>query len=170
MTFLGRLAQGQYDPAREYDFKAVYLYRFALLTTWAPEAFPDPQAPFVLGILGEDPWRGQLANKLRASVNQRKLEVRLCGADLEQAKGCHLLFIAKSEKERLGPILDALKDTKVFTVVEGDRPLETDGVINLYVDSSLKFVLNEEAAERARLTIGSELKEAAAKRFRKKRS
>ena len=161
-------ARAQYDPAKEYDFKAAYLYKFALLTQWAPAAFADTNAPFVIGILGSDPWRGELAKKVRASVKERKLVVKVC-ASADEAKQCHLLFISKSEKDRLAQVLEQLKETNIFTVVESERTTETDAVINLYVDNSLKFTLNEDAEERDKLTKGSELKEAETKRFRKKK-
>ncbi len=171
---LGGTIRAQYDPIVEYTYKAGFLYQFALQTTWAQESFADADASFVIGILGTDPWRGELGKKLRGaikpggSVKERKLEVRKCNNSAEAAQ-CHLVFISKSEKARLPQILDDLKNTKVFTVVEADKAAETDGVINLYLDNSIKFILNEEAAERASLKMASELKEAAARRYRKKK-
>ena len=164
------LAQG--NRVSEYEQKAKYLYLFAWQTTWASEVFSGPNAPFVIGILGDDPWRGNLVQTLLAISKQaglvkgRKLEVKRC-ADTQEAAACQLVFISKSEKNRLSKILDELNDAKVFTVVEADKPVETTSVINLYVDENLKFILNEKAAERARLKMGSDLIEAAAKRYRK---
>src|SRR5690349_74091 len=41
---------------REFNIKAQYLYNFTQFIEWPPEAFPYPGAPFVIGIIGEDPF------------------------------------------------------------------------------------------------------------------
>jgi hypothetical protein len=57
---LGAAAQ----PA-EYQVKAVFLFNFTQFVSWPRESFADPQAPFVIGILGRDPFGRALDDAVR---------------------------------------------------------------------------------------------------------
>ncbi len=46
----------------EYQVKAVFLFNFGQFVEWPKDAFDTPQAPFVIGILGDDPF-GQDAGR-----------------------------------------------------------------------------------------------------------
>jgi hypothetical protein len=163
-------AQAQYDPAVEYAVKGKLLPKLASYIQWAPEALGDPAGPFVIGILGQDPWQGGLSQLVGDKVHGRRIEIRLvAAAKLNEAQNCHLLFITKSEKDRLPQILEALARAKVCTVAETERRTKTDAVITLYVEDSIKFSVNEEAEERAKLVVPSELKDVADKVYRKRK-
>ena len=77
---------------------------------------------------------------------------------IEDTVGCHILFIGSSEKNRLGEILLALKGQNVLTV--GDTPgfAERGAMINFRIeDSKVRFEINVDAAERAGLSVSSNL-------------
>ena len=40
----------------EYDVKAVFLFNFSQFVDWPTPALADPQAPLVIGVLGNDPF------------------------------------------------------------------------------------------------------------------
>ncbi len=40
----------------EYQVKAVFLFNFSQFMEWPPDAFPTPDTPFVIGVLGADPF------------------------------------------------------------------------------------------------------------------
>ena len=42
--------------AIEYQVKAAFLYNFAKFVDWPPETFKRQEAPFVVGVLGNDPF------------------------------------------------------------------------------------------------------------------
>ena len=44
----------------EYKIKAVFLYNFAKFVEWPPNVFPDANTPFVIGVLGQDPFGSYL--------------------------------------------------------------------------------------------------------------
>jgi hypothetical protein len=46
----------QTAAAPEYQVKAVFLFNFAQFVHWPPQAFPDAQAPLVIGVVGESPF------------------------------------------------------------------------------------------------------------------
>src|SRR5687768_8730684 len=62
---------------REYDVKAVFLYNFVSFVTWPDSAFADANAPFVIGVLGSDPF-GQVLDEVVASeqAKNRPLTVK----------------------------------------------------------------------------------------------
>jgi len=87
-------AAAQTKRASVTDVQAVFLFNFAQFVDWPPEAFSDPQAPLVIGILGQDPFGSFLDETVRGeSVRGRPFEIRRYRR-LEEVKDCHVLFIA----------------------------------------------------------------------------
>ncbi|HZZ20232.1 MAG TPA: YfiR family protein, partial [Opitutaceae bacterium] len=61
----------------EAELKAVFLFHFTQFVEWPVSVFPSPDAPFVIGILGPDPFNGALDNIVRGEkVGQHPLIVR----------------------------------------------------------------------------------------------
>jgi hypothetical protein len=44
------------DASSECQVKAAYLFNFLKFMEWPAEAFVDPHAPIVIGIVGDDPF------------------------------------------------------------------------------------------------------------------
>src|SRR5689334_11365503 len=70
---LGLAAQS--SPYTIYQHKALYLFNFAKYTEWPKEAFPDDNAPFVVGILGKDPFLSDIDIIKGKTIKGRKLAV-----------------------------------------------------------------------------------------------
>jgi len=155
------LAAEQYDPTIEYNLKAQILFIFADLAEWPTNAFPSANAPFVIGILGSDPWKGKLQQRLAdLDFNRVKGRALVCTNYQDElgARNCHLLFISKSEKSsRVSQILQSLKALAVFTVVETDQPTKSNAVIIMYVKGNLRYMVNQKAAADAKLKMKPDL-------------
>src|SRR2546430_264164 len=82
----------QTSPYTPYQHKALFLYNFAKYTGWPKEVFADDNAPFVLGILGKDPFGKDIDIIKGKTVKGRKLEVRYF-SNVAEVTGCQLLFI-----------------------------------------------------------------------------
>jgi hypothetical protein len=81
---------------REYDLKAAFLFNFAQFVEWPPEAFPDAGAPFVIGILGEDPFGKSLDEIVtNETVRNRKIVVRRY-RNVQEISTSHILYIGGS--------------------------------------------------------------------------
>src|SRR5258705_10422484 len=52
-TFFG---SAQRPATPEYQVKAAFLFNFTQFVEWPPSSFTSAQAPFVIGILGKDPF------------------------------------------------------------------------------------------------------------------
>lgn len=153
---LGLSAQAEAPP--EYQLKAVFLFNFAQFVDWPPEAFPESKTPIVIGILGEDPFGAYLDETVRdEKVNHRPLTVQRYRR-VEEIEACHILFISRSEADRLGQILASLKDRNMLTVGDADGFTERGGMVRFVIEKNkIRLRINLKAAKAARLTISSKL-------------
>ena len=130
-----REAGAQAAPSAEYQVKAALLLNFAQFIKWPAAAFPTPDAPITVGILGDDPFGDVLDQTFQdETVQGRKLVIKR-SRQVEDLKSCHLLFISKSEKDRLAEILASLNDTSIVTVGETDQFTRAAASSVLYVEN-----------------------------------
>jgi uncharacterized protein DUF4154 len=146
------------DSAGEYEVKAAFLYNFTRFVEWPPEAFPDANAPLTLCVVGKDPFGEVLDDVVRdETVGGRRLAVVRPGPGDDLAH-CQLLFVSRSEHPRLGALLRRLQGKSVFTVGEEEGFLEAGGILRFVrAGRSVRFEINQAAAERAPLKISSKL-------------
>ena len=106
-------------PVSEYQLKAVFLFNFAHFVEWPPGALNDEAAPFVIGVVGKDPFGSSLDEVVRGeAVSRHPLTVERY-ADVAQLRDCQILFIPAAELPHLTEILAALKGRSVLTVTDG---------------------------------------------------
>jgi YfiR/HmsC-like len=150
----------------EYSVKAAFLYNFVLYTDWPPEAFSGPDAPLVIGVLGDDPYGGLLDRALPSKrVKGRALEVRRVGWD-GGVLGCHVVFLAASETRRIGELLQQIDQQSVLSVCDTTAAAERGCVIGFMVaDARVGFDINTASASKARLSISSRVLALARKRL-----
>jgi Fe2+ transport system protein FeoA len=152
-------AQGQitYDTNREYRLKAVYLYKFARYVGWPKEAFQNTDSPFVIGILGPDPF-GNSLERIAAlrKIGSRTIVVRNYELATE-IEDCHVLFISKElEIERRIDALGFLAGRSILLVGETPGFLEEGGVINFTIQNKrIRNVISTSALRREKLEISS---------------
>jgi len=153
---------GQRVPADEprptdYKAKAAYLYNFARFVEWPEDAFDGPQAPFIIGILGEDPF-GQAFDSVRGkTVKGRTLIIKKID-DVRESTSCQILFIGALERGKRQTILKALQHGSVLTAGDTEGFAKAGGVVNFVVtDKSVGFEVNVDAAQRKRLKFSSRI-------------
>jgi YfiR/HmsC-like len=149
-------APAQSSP--EYQLKAIFLFNFAQFVEWPASAFPEPDTPLGICILGEDPFGGYLDEAVRGeTVANHPLAVRRYRAVVE-IKGCHILFVSRQEQGRLSGILDSLKGQSVLTVSDAEGFASHGGMIRFVTDRNrIRLRINLEAARAANLTLSSKL-------------
>lgn len=158
LAFASPAVRAQENAPTEYQIKAAFLFNFAKFVQWPSQVFADRGSPLVIGVLGEDPFHGDLAGMIRnKSIDQHPLilkEIR----SLVEITNCQILFICTSEKRRLPEILQGLQGASVLTVGEMERFTESGGMINFVLEGTkVHFQINQEAATRAGLKISSKL-------------
>jgi len=144
--------------AHEYQIKAVFLFNFAQFVEWPPEAFSGPSEPFVIGVLGDDPFGPYLDETVRGEkVNNRPISV-VRFARVEDMKTCHILYISHSEAGRLPDILSAIKGRSILTVSDVEASGRLGGMIRFVTENNkVRLRIDNEAAKSAGLKISSKL-------------
>ena len=144
--------------APEYDLKAAFLFNFAKFVEWPESAFAGDRAPLTICVYGDDPFGSTLDGVVQNErVGERTLLVQRPDS-LDDLGGCHVLFVSRSEKDRLGGVMSQIKGKPVLTVSDTDGFLRAGGIINFILESSkVRFLIDQEAAERSGLKISSKL-------------
>lgn len=142
----------------EYQLKAVFLFNFAQFVEWPAQSFATPNAPFVIGVVGDDPFGGELDATVRGeTVLGHPLVVKRYRT-MSEVEPCQILFISESELSRLGNILSSLDRRAVLTVSDIDRAAERGAIIQFTNERNrLRLRINVAAAKAAGLTISSKL-------------
>lgn len=147
------------QTAPEYRVKAAFLYKFATYIRWPASPAADDLAPFVIGIIGRDPFGSSLTDVVRnQTVRGRVVRARSLRR-MEEALECDLVFVSSSEMGNLKQILALLRGAPVVTVGDMDRFAEQGGMIGLVTtrDRRIRFDINKAAIERAGLRASSQL-------------
>jgi hypothetical protein len=154
----GPEASAQTAISREYEIKAVFLFNFAQFVDWPPEAAASPQAPLIIGVLGDDPFDGYLDDTVRGEkLNNRPFVVQRFRR-VEDIDGCQVLFIGHTNSRELVHILAALKGRSILTVGDTEGFAEDGGIIRFITENNrIRFRINVDAAEAAHLVISSKL-------------
>lgn len=143
---------------REFQKKAEFINSFTRFVEWPARKFPTAESPFVIGVFGTD----SLTTLLQETIQDRQIKGRPAVIkhlmNKEELRACHVLFISRSERDRLGPILGEVRRENVLTVGECDNFLGKGGVINfITVGGQVRFQISLEAAMREKLNVSSKL-------------
>jgi hypothetical protein len=156
-------------PSRA-QLEAAYLYKFLPYVEWPAQSFESADSPFVIGILGSDPF-GRALDDLVAGekIKGRAIEVRHFTGVSHVGK-CQVLFIGTSESARLPGILDKLRHRSILTVSELPDFARGGGMIGLVNQGNkIRFQINLDAAQQAEITISSKLMQLAQNVYSNKR-
>jgi YfiR/HmsC-like len=145
-------------PASEYQVKAVFLFNFAQFVEWPAAAFPGPDAPFVIGVLGNDPFGPELDAVVRGETVDRRSLVVERYHDIAELHNCNILFIPRTEVDQLPKILAALRGRSVLTVSDADEADQRGVMIRLVTRSNrIRMRIDIGAAKAGNLVISSKL-------------
>ena len=158
LAFAPEKIRAQSDVSKEYQIKAAFLFHFAQFVEWPSVDSTNADDPFVIGVLGENPFGGALDEIVKGeTIGNRKITVQY-SRSAEDLKNCQIVFVCKSEKARLPRILKELNGDNLLTVGECDGFAQHGGVMNFYLeDGKVRFEINPDAAEREKLKISSQL-------------
>lgn len=153
-VLVGTPASAQVSEA---DVKAAFLPRFARYVTWPAAASPKPGEPFVLCVIGSDPFGRSLDQAAGAqTVDGRRITVRrlrsAAGAD-----GCHVAFIEGSRAQPAGQALAALGRKPILTVTDASSGGQRGLVHFTIANGRVRFFIDEAGAAQRGLSISSRL-------------
>jgi hypothetical protein len=156
---LGQLGQCQINARTAYNVKAAFLYSFGRYVAWPPQAFDGDDDPFVIGVVGTDPFGGALDQiaKLK-KIQGRSIVVRRF-ASLGDYTPCHILFVpaTTSSESQLAAIEKTASD-HVLIVGESPSFASSGGVVNFQLSAGkVRFEINLTAAKRRELALDAKL-------------
>lgn len=146
------------EGAKEHQVKAAFLWNFAKYTTWPDTAFAREESPFVVAVLGKDPF-GELLDQTLADKKVGTHPVRVERHSGAAAIGRpHLLFVAETDPKVVEPLLRALREEPVLVVGEADGFVARGGTIGFYLEKqNVRFEVRPATARRAGLKIAAQL-------------
>jgi hypothetical protein len=152
-SFITLQSKAQYS---ETQMKIALIVHFIEHTKFPPEAFKSPKEMIQIGILGDDPFGDELESFLaHYRINGRGLRVRR-KKNASDLWGCQVIYISKSEQNKLSDILDYFRRYPTLTIGDNLKDfIEQCGIINFVtVDKKpYRFELNIEAAQKSNLGL-----------------
>jgi len=148
---------GQTPKPTEYEVEAAYLSNFGRFVEWPPRA-GSANDPFYVCVLGQDVFGPLLDAALKGEAigGAPMVARRLSG--VEEAAGCRILFINASKDSQLVAALTALGKSNILTVSDVPAFTRRGGMIQFVLEGNrVRFEINLAAAQRAGLTLSSEL-------------
>ena len=142
----------------EYRIKAAFIYKFIKFIEWPSLEFGNDQGPFLVCVLGEDPFGDILEETFEGKTGHgRALSVKR-SRELSGLEDCHVIFISASERRRLGKILEVIQSDSILTIGDTENFALSGGMIRLQKKGKkLRFEINLKSAQKAGLSISSKL-------------
>lgn len=158
----GAAAQDPPEALPEYVLKAGFLFNFAKYVEWPADAFENPESPIVIGISGKDPFGADLEKALQnKTVRNRAFRV-VRFAEPADIRRCHMLFVPRTERERVPEILTQAARWSTLTVGEEAGFARSGGATSILIENEKpRIEVNPDAAEKVGLTINAKLLKAA---------
>ena len=157
---LALLAPMQAAPPspNEYAVKAVFVYNFCRFIDWPRQAFDSPAEPFIIGIVGEDPFGALLAEAIQGEFYRgRPIQVRHFRGPGDIGT-CHLLFVSQTNAADLDAILASVAGRNVLTVGETESFLDRGGMIALIAEQNrVRLRINPASLRTVNLSVSSKL-------------
>lgn len=145
-------------PSLEYQVKAAFIYNFTQFVTWPKDSFGGDNAPFVVAVIGDDPFSGALEQAMENKTVQDRPIVIKHFATADDLGPCQLLFVPAALDDSLPKIMAKVGSAAVLTVGETEKLLSAGGGIRLYPDGNkIRFEINPASTDHAGLKVSAKL-------------
>lgn len=146
------------SAALERGVKAAFLYKFGDYVEWQPSAFPTADAPFTIGVVGDDALARELASVVTdRTIGSRRVLVTVL-AERDSVEGVQMLFVARSASPQMAQIMRDIQQRPVLVVTEWQGALAEGSMINFVLrNARVRFEIALHQAERHGLVLSSRL-------------
>ena len=153
---LAAFAQGK--PPLEYQVKAAFLFNFTRFIHWPSTAYVSPDAPFIIGIAGNDPFGTYLDDLVNGEQTDGHRIIVRRYADGQDLNGCQLLFINLNDQAKEKAILAQASRQNTLTVSDADDFITAGGMLQFYKeDNKIKMEIKLGAVKAAQIDVSSKL-------------
>ena len=158
LLFSCALLSAQTSTAPAYKVKAVFLFNCTRFIDWPENSFSSPDAPFVIGVVGSNPFEDFLEQSVAGERLGNHPIIIQQYKNVHDNFNCQVLFINYSDESKIREIISSISDKSILTV--GDSPFfdKLGGIVQFYTEKDkIRLLINTEAAKTARLKISSKL-------------
>lgn len=151
---------------RELAIRAQFLRHFCSYVAWQESRFEADDAPFVIGVVGDDPFGRLLEQTFEdEEVQDRAVRIRRAGkyAELDEEgrdalRECHALVVAETDRAVQGRIIEALAEHGVLLIAHEPGFAAAGGHIQTFVrENKVRFEVNRKALQAAALNCRAAL-------------
>lgn len=153
-------AQAEEDAgAVERRVKAAFLYKFAGYVEWPKNAFPRPDSPVAIAVIGDDQLAAELSQLTAGRTVEGRPVVVTRVKEIESSlTGAHIVFIGRAETPRLARLDKSAQSQPMLIVTESEGALAQGSIINFAViGGRVRFEISLEGAEKRGLKLSSRL-------------
>jgi hypothetical protein len=143
------------QPTPSYQVKAAFLYNFSQFVEWPRNSFNGRSAPFVIGILGQDPFGSYLKELVEGEkAGDRRIIIKKFSS-IAEVSDCHILFVNIPDGAEA---IKALRFKSILTVSDEQNFARNGGMVRFFTDNNkIRLQINIAAARAANLTISAKL-------------
>jgi len=138
--------------------ETAFIYNFTQFVEWPAAAFPGKDAPFVVAIVGEDPFAGALEQAMAGKLASGRPIVVRHYASAERIEGYQLLFVPEAQDDAVAAILAKAAGRPILTVGQSDAFMRGGGAVRLFVeDGHMKFQIDPDVVDASKLKASAKL-------------
>lgn len=146
------------ETTTEYRIKAAFLFNFAQFVRWPEASFASQDAPFVICVLGEDPFGSFLDEMVQDERVEGRPVVVARFSSVEETTGCQILYVSSAADTRWRTIAEQLAGHSVLTVADGDASTHRESIIRFTTEAGkIRLAVAIDEARAANLSISSKL-------------
>lgn len=142
----------------EYRVKAAFLYQIAGYVEWPKKAFPRPDTPVTIGVIGAEPLAEELSRIVPGrTAGNRPIAVRRLKAPAS-LDGVHVLFVGHERRSQIAGLAAKAREGAILLVTESEGALAEGGMVNfVVVDGRVRFEVALESVRSSGLALSSRL-------------
>lgn len=154
--------KAQTPQPTEYEVQAAYLSNLGRFVEWPARAGANEKDPFYVCVLGPDPFGPLLDAALKGeTIGSAPMAARRVTSAADAAN-CRIVFVNSTKDSELKGILATLRNSNALTVSDTFDFTRQGGMIQFVLNGNrVRFEINLAAAQRAGLTLSSQLLEVA---------
>lgn len=143
------------DAPRDTQVKAAYLLKFFTFVEWPDSAFPRPDSPVNIGVLGDEQLLRDL-RELARPIEGRPVVVTRLNPN-ESVAGLQIVYGRFASASRAADYMSAVPEG-VLTVADSDGIHPRGSVLSFFIqDGKVRFAASVQSAAKQRLRLSSRL-------------
>ena len=145
------------QTASPLELRAAFIYNFAKFTEW-PAHSTAGDAPIAVCVV-DDPRASEVFRQVvkGRTVGNHGLAVRTVGLTPE-LRSCQVVYAPDVDTERAADLLMTIGDAAVLSISDYEHFARMGGIANFVLEGGkMRFAINIDAAQRARLRVSSQL-------------